>query len=269
MGKINLSVVILTKNESKNISDCIGSVKELADEIIVIDDFSGDDTTKIAEIQGAKVLVKRMENEGKHRNWAYAQAENIWVLSLDSDERVTSELQDEIRAIQFDTCEFSAFTIPRRNYIGNYWLKHGGQYPAAQLKLFRKDKFKYEEVQVHPRAFLDGKCGHLTKDIIHYSYMDFADFMNKLNKQTTLEAQKWFDTGRRMSFGHALWRTIDRFFRKFIGKKGHRDGFMGFMLAVFDSIYQIVSYAKYWELKRLWKKSKQNSNLLKRQNVQK
>ncbi|MDD5292182.1 MAG: glycosyltransferase family 2 protein, partial [Candidatus Omnitrophica bacterium] len=91
---------------------------------------------------------------------------------------------------------------------------------------------------------------HLKKDIIHYSYRDFTDFLNKLNRQTTLEAQKWISTNRKMSFGHALWRTIDRFFRKFIGKKGYLDGFMGFMLAVFDSIYQIVSFAKYWELKR-------------------
>jgi len=250
MAKINLTVVIITKNESRNIKDCICSVKELADEIIVVDDLSSDDTAKIAASEGAKVLLRRMDNEGRHRNWAYSQAKNSWVMSLDSDERSTPELNNEISSLDLDACKFIAFTISRRNYIGDYWLKHGGQYPAAQLKLFRKDKFKYEEVQVHPRAFLDGNCGHLSKDIIHYSYRDFSDFMNKLNKQTTLEAQKWFDTGRKMSFGHALWRTIDRFFRKFIGKRGHRDGFMGFMLGVFDSIYQIISYAKYWELKR-------------------
>ena len=250
MDKINLTAVILTKNESRNIGDCIDSVKDLVDEIIVVDDFSQDDSAKIAEMRGAKVLIKKMDNEGEHRNWAYAQAKNNWILSLDADERMTTELNKVIMSMQFDKSEFSAFTIPRRNHIGNYWLKHGGQYPSAQLKLFRKDKFKYEEVQVHPRAFLNGKCGHLKNDIIHYSYKDFADFLNKLNRQTTLEAQKWISTGRKMSFGHALWRTIDRFFRKFIGKRGYQDGFMGFMLAVFDSIYQIVSYAKYWELKR-------------------
>jgi len=250
MVNLNLTVVILTRNESGNINGCIDSVKDLADEIIVVDDFSEDDTVKIAQFCGAKVLVKKMDNEGNHRNWAYAQAKNSWVLSLDADERVTPQLSEEIRNIGLNSSKFSAFTVPRRNHIGNYWLKHGGQYPAAQLKLFRKDKFKYEEVQVHPRAFLEGECGHLTKDIIHYSYRDFFDFLNKLNKQTTLEAQKWIYTGRKMSFGHALWRTVDRFFRKFIGKKGYIDGFMGFMLAIFDSIYQIVSYAKYWELKR-------------------
>lgn len=250
MNKVPVTVVILAKNESMNIRDCLKSIVSWAAGIIVIDDFSLDETVEVAESFAAKVLVKRMDNEGKHRNWAYAQAESDWVLSLDADERVTSELKEEISAISFDSTEFSAFTIPRRNHIGDYWLKHGGQYPAAQLKLFRKDKFKYEEVQVHPRAFLEGKCGHLKNDIIHYTYRDFADFMNKLNRQTTLEAQKWIYTGRKMTFGVALWRTIDRFFRKFIGKRGYLDGFMGFMLAVFDSIYQITSFAKYWEMKR-------------------
>lgn len=250
MAHIALSIVILSKNEAQRIGECIDSALNWADEIIIIDDFSADETVKIAESKGAKVIMKRMENEGTHRNWAYAQAKNSWVLSLDADERLTPELKEEIDSLDIDSGEFVAYAIPRRNYIGKYWVKYGGQYPSAQLKLFRKDKFKYEEVQVHPRAFLEGKCGHLQKDIIHYSYRDFADFVNKLNRQTTLEAEKWISTGRKMSFGHALWRTVDRFFRKFIGKKGHRDGFVGFMLAVFDSMYQIISYAKYWELRR-------------------
>lgn len=250
MDKIEISVVILAKNESMRIEECLDSVLSWTNEVLVIDDFSSDETVKIVKSKGAKVLIKKMDNEGTHRNWAYSQTKNLWVLSLDADERVTPDLKEEISHLNLKDEEFSAYTIPRRNHIGDYWLKHGGQYPSAQLKLFRKDKFKYEEVQVHPRAFLNGKCGHLKRDIIHYSYRNFTDFLNKLNNQTTLEAEKWISTGRKMSFGHALWRTIDRFFRKFIGKKGYRDGFMGFMLAVFDSIYQIVSYAKYWELKK-------------------
>lgn len=250
MDKIAISVVILTKNESERILDCIGSITGWVDEILLVDDFSSDDTVKIAESKGAKVLIKRMENEGRHRNWAYVQAKNDWILSLDADERATDELKKEIAALNLSNNEYCAYSVPRRNYIGSYWLKHGGQYPAAQVKLFRKDSFQYEEVQVHPRAFLKGACGHLTNDIIHYSYRDFGDFLSKLNRQTSLEAEKWFSTGRKMSFGHALWRTIDRFFRKYIGKRGYLDGFVGFMLAVFDSMYQIVSYSKFWELKK-------------------
>jgi hypothetical protein len=171
---------------------------------------------------------------------------------LDADEIVSPELRDEIAATLADT-PFHAFSNPLRNYIGTYWVKHAGWYPAGKLRLFVKSRFRYEEVQVHPRVFLDGDTGHLTKDIIHKGYPDFGHFLASLNRQTTLEAQKWIDTGRQMSAGRATWRTIDRFFRSFIGKKGYKDGFIGFMIGIFASLYQLMSYAKYWEMKRALK----------------
>jgi len=248
MEKFPLSVVIIAKNEEKNIGDCIESVM-WAQEIIVVDDESSDRTVEIAKRLGAKVFNRRMDNEGKHRNWAYAQATNEWILSLDADERVTDELRDEIIAM-IPKAEHPTYTIPRRNCIGDYWVKYGGQYPAAQRRLFKKGFFSYEEVGVHPRAFVTGgHRGHLTKDMIHYSYRDFEHFLRKLNGQTTLEAHKWIQTNREVTFGRALWRAIDRFFRAFLRKKGYKDGLIGFMFAIFASFYQIASYAKYWEMK--------------------
>ncbi len=192
-----------------------------------------------------------MDLEGKHRNWAYSQTKNNWVLSLDADEGVTEELKSEIIEILSKGTAFSAFSIPLRNYIGGYWVKYGGWYPAGKVRLFRKDRFKYEEVCVHPRVFIDGGCEHLRSDIIHKGLSDFSHFLDNLNHQTTLEAKKWIDTNRKMSFFHALWRTTDRFFRTFVRKKGYRDGFIGFMVAFFAGLYQIMSYAKYWEQKRI------------------
>ncbi|MDP3143189.1 MAG: glycosyltransferase family 2 protein [Candidatus Omnitrophota bacterium] len=248
-NKMPLSVVVLTKNEANNIEECLSSVYGFADEIIVIDDESADKTRDIANKFADKILIRRMDNEGRHRNWAYAQAKNDWVLSLDADEKVTEELKAEIAANLKDT-NFTGFSIPLRNYIGDYWVQHSGWYPAGKLRLFRKSKFKYEEVEVHPRVFLDGECGHLTKDIIHKGYPDFEHFLASLNRQTTLEAVKWINTNRKMSLGKASWRTIDRFFRSFFGKKGYKDGFIGFMIAIFASFYQIISYAKYREMKK-------------------
>ncbi len=249
-AKIPLTCVVITKNEEANIEDCLKSIYGWADEIIVVDDESTDRTTELARKYADRVFSRKMDVEGRHRNWAYAQARNEWVLSLDADERITEESKKEITQVLSKETAFSGFSIPRRNLLGNYWLKWGGQYPAAQLKLFRKDRFKWEEVQVHPRAFLNGKCGLLTKDIIHYSWRDFAHFFDKLNSQSTLEARKWIYTGRKMSLPHAFWRAVDRFFRKFIRKKGYKDGFYGFMSAFSDSLYQILSYAKYQELQR-------------------
>ena len=249
MPKLPLSVVVLTKNEENNIEECLRSVKDWADEVIVIDDESTDKTVEIAKSLGGRVISCKMENEGKHRNWAYAKAQNEWVLSLDADETVSEELKKEIAAVLPGT-KFHAFDIPLRNYIGTYWVKYGGWYPANKLRLFMRDRFKYEEVEVHPKVFLNGDTGHLTKDIIHKGYPDFEHFLASLNRQTTLEARKWIQTGRRVSLGRAVWRTMDRFPRSYIGKKGYQDGFIGFMIAFFASLYQIMSYAKYWEMKR-------------------
>ncbi|MFA5059096.1 MAG: glycosyltransferase family 2 protein [Candidatus Omnitrophota bacterium] len=249
MSKLALSVVVITKNEENNIKDCLGSVYGWADEIIVVDDESKDRTVELAKSYAGKIFHRKMDNEGSHRNWAYLQAKNEWVLSLDADEIASSELKSEISAI-LPATTFHAFSIPLRNYIGNYWVKHGGWYPAGKLRLFMKSRFKYEEVGVHPKVFLDGQTGHLTKDIIHKGYPDFEHFLASLNRQTTLEAKKWIETGREMSLGKAVWRTIDRFPRSFFGKKGYKDGFIGFMIAFFASLYQIMSYAKYWEIKK-------------------
>lgn len=247
---INLSVIILTKNEEKNIKDCLESVAGWADEIVVIDDESTDNTVNITKKYTNRIITREMDIEGKHRNFAYSQAKNLWVLSLDADERVTEDLKNEIGAAINSQIKYNGFTIPRRNYIGNYWVKYGGWYPSPQLKLFRKDKFRYEEVGVHPRAFMDAPCGHLKSDIIHYSYKDLEDFFSKLNNQTTREARKWFEQNKPMKLGRFLWRTFDRFIRTYIGRRGYKDGFMGFVVAFNAALYQFISYLKYRELAR-------------------
>jgi len=246
MSKEKITVVIITKNEEKNINDCLESAK-WADEIIVVDDFSTDRTREIASQYTDLIIERHMDNEGRHRNFSYSKANNSWVFSLDADERITLELKDEILKI-LENPEFDGYTVPRKNYIGDKWLERGGWYPSAQLKMFRKDKFRYEEVDVHPRAFMDSPNGHLKGDLIHYSYKDIADFIAKQNNQTTREAAKWVETGRKMGCGKALWRTIDRFFRSYIGKAGYKDGFYGLVVAVFGGWYQYTSYIKYREM---------------------
>ena len=248
METLPVSVVVITKNEEDNIADCLGSAG-WADEIIVVDDESTDTTREIAGRYTDKVFIRKMENEGRHRNWAYTQAANDWVLSIDADERVTKELAEEIKKLLKEKPAFKAYTIPRRNHIGDHWLKWGGEYPAPQTRLFLKDEFKYEEAEVHPRAFLKGDCGHLRGDLIHYSHRDITDYLRSLNSHTTLEARKWYLTGRKMSLGHAIWRALDRcFYRRLLRKKAYRDGIYGLTVAIFSGMYQLVSYLKYREM---------------------
>ncbi|MFH1778831.1 MAG: glycosyltransferase family 2 protein [Candidatus Omnitrophota bacterium] len=247
--KVPISVVVIVKNEEKRIAECLESVK-WADEIVVLDDMSEDKTVEIAKRYTDKVHQRKMDIEGRHRNYAYSLAKNKWVLSLDADERATPQLKDEIEGVVRTKDEYYGFSIPIRNYIGDYWIKHGGWYPSPQVRLFKKDHFRYEEAEVHPRIIMPDPRGFLKSDIIHYNYKDFHDAVRKLNKQTTLEATKWIRDKRKMTLFKALWRTVDRFIRRYFGKKGYRDGVIGLALAVFSGFYQFLTYAKYWELKQ-------------------
>jgi len=248
-AKVPLSVVILVKNEAGRIRDCLDSVR-WAGECLVIDDESTDETALIAESLGARVLRRKMDIEGRHRNWASAQAAHEWVLSLDADERVTPELAEEITGLLRGGAPFETYAIPRRNYLGSRWIRHGGWYPSAQLKLFKKSVFRWEETTVHPRAISDRAWGVLRHDLLHYSYRDRRDFIEKQDRHTTLEAQKWVADHRRVTAGKALWRTVDRFFRSYVGKQGFRDGFDGWFVAWMGGKYQWSSYTKYVRLKR-------------------
>ncbi|MFH1479061.1 MAG: glycosyltransferase family 2 protein [Candidatus Omnitrophota bacterium] len=245
---IKLSVVTIAHNEEGKIETCLESTQGWADEHIIVDDFSTDKTVELAHKYTDKIFQRKMDVEGIHRNWAYAKAKNEWVLSLDADEVVTEELKKEISEATAGNAEFNAYSIPLRTYVGDYWVKHGGWYPAGKLRLFKRSKFKYEEVGVHPRIILDGKCGHLTTDIIHYGYVDFSDLFQGLNRQTTLEAEKWFNEKRKIGVAKMLWKACDRFFRSYVRKQGYKDGVVGFVIAIHGAMYQVFSYAKYWEM---------------------
>ena len=217
MNKIPISVVILAKNEEEKIERCLNSVR-WADEIIVMDDESADRTGEIARKYTDRVVVKKMVIEGAHRNYAYSLARNRWVLSLDADETVSHELREELRSLFKDSIKYNVFLIPIRTYLGSYWIKYGGWYPAGKARLFKKDKFKYEETEVHPRVFYAGGkkvCGHLKKDIIHYSYRDFHDFFASLNNQTTSEARKWFNEKRKIGFLRMTKKSCTRFIKSY------------------------------------------------------
>ena len=246
--KLPITVVVITKNEEENIAECARSIAPWADELIVVDDYSTDGTVAIAKQFTDKVYLRKMDIEGVHRNYAYSLARNDWVLSLDADERASQELGDELRSLFTKPREHKAYTIPIKTYIGDRWIRHGGWYPAGKVRLFDKSFFTYEEVEVHPRVFIRGSCGHLTKDIVHYSYRDFHDFFASLNNQTTLEAKKWFNEKRKIGFVKMHRKFVDRFLKSYVLKQGFRDGLLGFIVAYGNGLYQVMSYVKYREM---------------------
>lgn len=247
MNKVPVSVVVITKNESDNIADCLKSAA-WADEIVVLDDNSTDDTVKLAGQFTDKVFTRKMDIEGRHRNYAYNLAKNNWVLSLDADERVSNELAGEIGSLIAAGPRDKAYSIPIKSFIGSRWIQHGGWYPAGKVRLFDKRFFKYEEAEVHPRVFIDGSCGHLTKDIIHYSYRDYHDFFVSINNQTTLEAKKWFKERRDVNFIKMYRKGASRFLKAYVQKGGFKDGLLGFFVSWAGALYQFMSYVKYKEM---------------------
>jgi len=247
MSKVPVSVVVITKNEEDNIEECLKSAS-WADEIVVLDDYSTDNTVNLARKYTDKVFSRKTDIEGRHRNYAYGLAKNIWVLSLDADERITPELAEEIKELFKNPPKDKVYTIPIKTYIGKRWIEHGGWYPAGKTRLFDRRTFKYEEADVHPRVFYEGTCGHLKKDIIHYSYRDYHDYFISLNNQTTLEAKKWFGEKRKMNFLKMSRKFASRFLKSYVQKQGHKDGLLGFMIAYGSGLYQLMSYVKYKEM---------------------
>ncbi len=246
-----VTVVVIAKNEEKRLTDCLRSAS-WARETVVIDDESADRTAELAQSLGAKVFRRKMDIEGRQRNFGYEKASEPWVLSLDADERVTPELAEEIGQVisrYENDAEVVAFSIPIRTYIGSRWIKGAGYYPAAKTRLFRKGKFRYEEAGVHPRALYQGKVIPLKGDILHYSCANLGEFVTKFNRETTLEAEKWLKDGRKVSLANSLRKTVDRFLKNYFLKNGWRDGTMGFVMSCFHGLYQLITYAKYREKK--------------------
>ena len=249
--KLPISVVVITGNVEANIEDCLKSVG-WADEIVIVDNHSKDKTLEIARKYTDKIYPDTWDAEGKIRNRAYQRASNEWVLTLDPDERVSEELRAQIEDFLVKGTEFDAYSVAMKSMFGGtYWIRHGGWYPASRIKMFKKDKFRYEDAEIHPRAFLDGKEGRLSGDIVHYCYNDFTHVVAKMNVQSTLEAKKWLRDKRKMDLGIACMRVFSRFFKMYIQKAGFKDGIIGFMMAWQWATYQLLSYVKYWQMKNM------------------
>lgn len=248
--KTPVSVVIIAKNEEKRLEECLKSAA-WAEEIVVLDDMSTDRTVEIARRYTDKIFQRAMDIEGRHRNHAYSLATQPWVLSLDADERVTPELAKEIHAETAKTGNpHVVYAIPIKTFIGDEWIEGAGYYPASKARLFRKGQFRYEEARVHPRVIYEGSCGQMKGDILHYSSATLDQWIGKFNRETTLEADKWVKDGRKVSLAKTLRKTVDRFLKNYFLKKGWKTGFMGFLMSVFHGLYQLLTYAKYREMKR-------------------
>lgn len=244
-NKNKISVTIITGNEEGNIRECLESVK-WADEIIIVDSESTDKTVEIAKEFTEKVIIHKWEGYAAQKQYALNLASNEWVLSLDADERVTTELANEILSENLDN--FDGYRIKRENYFIGKKITGCGWGKDYQIRLFRKPKTRLSNRLVHEGFIVDGLLGTLSNVITHYSYRDLKDGFHKINEYSTLEANekayKKKITGLRVVF-YPVWAFLQHYFIR----KGFRDGKHGLMVSLMHAMTKLQVYMKIWEIK--------------------
>jgi glycosyltransferase involved in cell wall biosynthesis len=268
---VTLSVVIITFNEEANIGRTLASVRPLVtthgrqneNEIIVVDSGSTDHTVEIAKSFGAKVFLEEWKGYAAQKNSALDKATGDWILSLDADEALSEDLPPEITlalgrqvnlksAIAPDRPEFvNGFFIPRRNFFLGRWIRHGGFWPDPKLRLFRRGQGRFEYRLVHEDISLTGRTGRLTSPLIHHSYPTLADYLEHMNRYSSLGAEMVVARGRvRFSVFNIVVRPVATFLYNYFFRLGFLDGREGLLLHLYHAVYVSWKYAKAWELVR-------------------
>lgn len=246
---MNLSLIITTKNEAKDLASCLESVKELVTEIILVDDNSTDDTLQIAKKYGAKIFTRTFSGYADQKNYALSLAGSDWILSLDPDEKLTPELASEIKQQLSVGPDCDGFFIPYINYFLGKQMKYGGLGSEKHIRLFKKSKSSFVETLVHEEIKLDGKTKNLQNKIIHNSYPDMEEYIEKFNCYTTLAATEMYAQGRRFGFFKILIFPLE-FHKRYTLRFGFLDGIRGLIWAGVSAFYVFVKYAKLWHLEQ-------------------
>lgn len=244
-----LSVVIIAGAVEHEIRDCLESVK-WADEIIVVNSQSKDRTAEIAREYTDKVFFRNWDGFSKQKQFALEQAKNEWILSLDSDERVSPELRTEIQTILTNGSAYDGYYIPRRNYFLGHWVKHCGWYPGYQLRFFRKSKARMNERLVHEAFLVEGPVGYLKNDIIHQTHPTIRITLEKINTYSSLKAEEKASR-RPVTFLDLLLQPPMAFLHFFFLKQGFRDGVYGLMVSMIHALTVALTYLKIWEMQNV------------------
>lgn len=243
----SLSVIVITKNEAHNIKACLQSVL-FADQIVVLDSGSTDDTVELALKMGAEVSEEQdWKGFGVQKNRALSLARSDWVLSIDADERITDELQAEIQ-MALAAPAFDVYSFPRlSSYCGQY-MRHSGWYPDRVVRLFRREVARFTDDLVHERLVSHSRVGMLHSRLLHESFMNFETVLDKVDRYSTAGAQSLFSKGKTGTLGKALGHGLWAFVRTYFLRLGFLDGRMGLALAISNAEGTYYRYLKLWLL---------------------
>jgi len=244
-----LSVTIITNNEEKNIGLCLESVS-FADEIIVVDSHSSDNTRSIAEQHGARVFIRDWKGYGPAKREAVKLASGEWILSLDADEALSPKLQLDIKQALDGDSEFTGFYLKRKTQFLGRWIMHCGWYPDLVLRLFRKDKGNFNDSLIHEGVELDGRAGTLDGEILHYCYQSMEQYLEKSNRYTSIGAREAYKAGKRAGWFDLTVRPVFSFFNHYILKSGYLDGTEGLILSALSAQAVLHKYSKIRQIQR-------------------
>ena len=245
-----LSVTIITRNESAHIEACLAAV-DWADERLVVDCGSTDDTVALAERAGARVVVHDWPGYAAQKNFAASQAAHDWILSIDADERVTPELAREIQHLMQSVPAMPGYRLPRITWHLGRWFRTTDWYPDHQLRLYDRRRGRWTPRRVHESVAVDGRPGHLTHHLQHYAYRDIAHHLDTMNRYTTLAADDMFEAGRRVGAADVVVHPIAAFLRNYLLRRGVLDGVPGIIVSAMNAYYVFLKIAKLWELGRI------------------
>jgi glycosyltransferase involved in cell wall biosynthesis len=246
VGQAKLSVIVITKNEAHNIRACLESVA-WADEIIVVDSGSTDETVAIAREFTSRVYSHDWPGFGAQKNRALGYATGDWVLSLDADERVTPELRAQINNLM-ERADKDGYLLPRLSQFCGQFIRHSGWYPDYVLRLFKRVRGHFSDHLVHENVILQGSVGKLTSPLLHYSYLTAADVDRKVEQYASAAAQQMHNKGK-VAYGFdAPVRAAWALFRTYCLRLGFLDGVAGFRIACMNAR---TTYLKYEKLKVL------------------
>ena len=244
-----LSVIVITKNEAQHIARCLKSVN-WADEIIVFDSGSDDDTVKICTQFTDKVFVTDWPGFGPQKQRALDKAQYDWVLSVDADEEISEALKQEIQQAMLQAST-DGFEIPRLSSYCGKKIKHAGWWPDHVLRLFKREKGRFTDDVVHERILVEGKTHRLKSPILHEAFVDTEEVLHKINSYSSLGAQKLLTQGKSAGVGLAIGKGLWTFIRTYFLQAAILDGAEGLMLAISNAE---GSYYKYLKLRQLVKR---------------
>lgn len=243
--EIQLSVVIITFNEEKNIARCLDSVIKVADDIVVVDSYSTDATKQICEEKKVHFVEHKFDGHIEQKNWAITQAKHQHVLSLDADEALTPGLQNEILKIK-GNWEVDGYSFNRLTNFCGTWIKHCGWYPDKKLRLWDTSKGKWGGDNPHDKVIMEkgAKTDHINSDILHYSFYTVEQHLKQIDYFTDISSKAAYKKGKTSNGVKIFYKSTFKFIRDYFLKLGFLDGYQGYVVCKNSAYAKRLKYSK-------------------------